>query len=29
LPAVFVDGKPVAHGYRPSERNLFKHLKSG
>jgi len=27
LPAVFVNGKPVARGYRPSEENLFKNLK--
>ncbi len=29
LPAVFVNGKPVARGYLPSEKNLFKYLKSG
>lgn len=27
LPSIFVNGKPVARGYRPSEENLFKHLK--
>ncbi len=26
LPAVFVNGKPVARGYRPSEKKLFKEL---
>lgn len=29
LPAVFINNKPVARGYRPSEENLFNHLKSG
>jgi len=29
LPAVFINGKPVARGYRPSKENLFKHLKKG
>ncbi len=28
LPSVFVNGKPVARGYRPSEENLFKKFKS-
>ena len=27
LPAVFVNGKPVARGYRPSKENLFKNFK--
>ena len=27
LPAVFVNGKPVARGYQPSKENLFKNLK--
>ncbi len=26
LPAVFVNGEPVARGYRPSEKKLFKKL---
>ncbi len=26
LPSVFVNGEPVARGYRPSEENLFKKL---
>jgi hypothetical protein len=28
LPAVFVNGKVVARGYRPSIENLFKNLKA-
>jgi len=27
LPTVFINGKSIARGYRPSERNLFKELK--
>jgi hypothetical protein len=26
LPAVFVNGKPVSRGYRPSEKNLLEKL---
>ncbi len=26
LPSVFVNGEPVARGYRPSEKNLLKKL---
>ncbi len=27
LPSVFVNGRPVARGYRPSEENILKNLK--